>query len=196
LLTVTGSPADTQHVHTIDAAVGISKIVGSPADTQHVHTIDAPVGYVSVTGSPADTQHVHTIDAAAAGLVVDTGIQFRFDNTPFGGSHNITFSFRQMPDWIPVGDDAKINTHRADSGRAWRYPWYRKFTYDLRFDAVGTDFAATLGSIAEEGVEFLWYKDIDFGDVGTGTYIHSGEFETRPFAPDLVDFSFLIRDKS
>ncbi len=124
-----------------------------------------------------------------------TEVLYRFDNTPFGGSHDITFSSLQMPDWIPVGDDSKINTHRADSGRAWRYPWYRKYTYDLKFDAVGTVFAATIGSIARGGVEFLWYTDVNSDDVGTGTFVHVGEFETHPFAPNLVDFTVQIRDK-
>lgn len=119
---------------------------------------------------------------------------FRFDNTPFGGAHDITLNATQMPDWSPTNEEAHINSHRMDTGRMWQYAWYRKKEYQFRFTDVGTDLAATMGSIAGGGVNFLWYENVNTENSGTGTFVYAGEFEQLPVAPDLTDFRFTIRE--
>jgi len=99
-----------------------------------------------------------------------------------------------MPDWYPVGEDVRINSHRADSGRMWQYVWYRNKEYQFSFVNVGTNLAATMGSIAADGVDFLWYRDANNGSGAIGTCVYAGEFEQSPVAPNITDFRFTIRE--
>jgi len=86
-------------------------------------------------------------------------IVYRFDNTPFGGNQNVSLSEDEMPDYYPIGQDAKRNQIVSDSGRAWTYTWYRKELDSINFQGVGTALVATMGSIVSEDVAFLFYKD-------------------------------------
>jgi len=120
-------------------------------------------------------------------------IIYRFDNTPWGGNHNRTLTTDEMPNFFPIGEDVKQDVFFGDGGKTWKYDWYRKQVFELAFDAVGTAIAATMGSIAREGVWFRWYKDID-NDGGTGTMVFLGEWSYNQLAPDLVEFSFSMRE--
>ena len=58
-------------------------------------------------------------------------IRYRFDNTPWGGNHNVTLTLEEMPDWSPVGQEVRENQMRASGGRLWKYNWYRKEAYNI-----------------------------------------------------------------
>lgn len=120
-------------------------------------------------------------------------IRHRFDNTPFGGAQNVTLQPSEMPDWYANDQVVKENFHRGDNGKAWKYTWYRKDSYTVSFRGVATHLVATFGSIASEGVAFLFYKDTSVANSGTGTYVYSGgAFVDSPFAPNLTDFDFSV----
>ena len=123
-------------------------------------------------------------------------IRYRFRDDVFGGSQDVTLGLDEMPNFFPVDEDVRQNSHIGDSGRLWQYTWYRKITYDLQFESVGTAVAATFGSLVREGRKILWYQDIDAGtDGGTGTFTYTGAWRYEPFAPDLVNFSFKVREE-
>lgn len=122
-------------------------------------------------------------------------IIYRFRNDIFGGSWDITLTEDQMPNFFPIDEDVRQNSHIADTGKLWQYTWFRRKRYDMRFESVGTDVAATFGSMVGEEFLMLWYQDVNAGtDGGTGTISYTGAFRKEPFAPDLVNFAFNVRE--
>ena len=124
-----------------------------------------------------------------------SSILYRFRNDSFGGNQDITLPEDQMPNFFPIDEDVQQNSHISDSGKLWQYTWYRKFVFNMRFESVGTDLAATFGSLCREDRYILWYRDVNAGtDGATGTVTYTGAFKYEPFAPDLVNFSFNVRE--
>ena len=124
-------------------------------------------------------------------------LQFRFDNTPFGGNQDKTLDPVEMPDWSPEGEQVKENLLRGDSGKVWKYTWYRKQQRHYSFSGVATSLVGTFGSLASEGVEFLVYFDVndDSPQSGTGTYVFTGgAFGFTSLSPDVADFEFPIEE--
>ena len=124
---------------------------------------------------------------------------YRFVNTPFGGNQDITMTIDEMPDYFPYGQEVHVNTMRASAGKIWQYVWYKKLTANIPFRSVGSAVLGTMGSLASENVEFVWYQDINFPFVpGLGTRICAfvgGEFTYTPLTPTLYDFDFEIEDR-
>jgi hypothetical protein len=121
-------------------------------------------------------------------------IIYRFDNTPWGGSHNVTLTNEEMPDWSPVSEEVKETIMRGSGGKLWKYTWYRKGAFNISFKMVGTSILATMGSMARAGLSIRWYKDL-YNSGGTGTIVYiGGPFTYTPYSPKLHDFDFPVEE--
>ena len=121
--------------------------------------------------------------------------QYRFDNTPWGGNHNVELTLDEMPNWFPIDQEVKENLIRANGGKLWKYEWYRKEKETLQFEAVGSAIVATMGSIVAEGYQFRWFKDITTANTGTGTMVYTGgPFGYTPLSIVWNDFSFEMEE--
>ena len=122
-------------------------------------------------------------------------ILYRFRNDVFGGAHDITLTENDMPNFFPIGEDVRQNSHIADTGKLWQYTWFRRETYSMQFESVGTLISGSFGSMIRENYNILWYRDINAGAAGaTGTISHTGGWKYTPFAPNLVNFSLDVRE--
>lgn len=121
---------------------------------------------------------------------------YKFDNTPFGGSQSVELSTDEMPDYFQIGQESRVNTMRATGGKIWQYVWYKKMRSVIQFRSVGSAILATMGSIANENVQFLWYKDINTPNSGTHLCAFVGdEFAYTPLTPYQYDFDFEVEDR-
>ncbi len=119
---------------------------------------------------------------------------YRFDNTPWGGAHNVVLELQEMPEWFPVGQEKDQDVLRAKSGHLWSYTWYQKEASVINFRGVGTAILATMGSIARQSIAFRWFKDVTTPDSGTGTFMQVGPFEYTHLTPLLCDFYFTVEE--
>jgi hypothetical protein len=146
------------------------------------------------------TAGLSRIDAGIIGFngssapVVGSGpVQFRFDNTVFGGSQNFTVPLDEMPEYYPVGETIGQDVHISHIGKAWLYNWWRVPRHSMSFNAVGTDTAATLGSLVSEEYGFLFFDSVnDSTNGGTGTFLFDGPYRRRDYGPNMSEFSFNI----
>lgn len=122
-------------------------------------------------------------------------IVYRFDNTPWGGNHNVTLGLEEMPDFHP--DPVQLrdeSLQRANRGKIWNYVWWNKQSVSLPFRAVGTAITATMGSLVREAVNIRWYKDLNnAGGTGTMFYV-GGDFVPSPLTPEINDFNFEMEE--
>lgn len=124
-------------------------------------------------------------------------VQYVFRSDPFGGAINATLGLGEMPDFFTRNEIVSENFIRATRGKVWRYEWYRKHNFSLPFRAVGSAILATMGTLAREGYEFLWYDY--WKDASCGTYLmvfNGGEsgFTYTQLTPDLYDFDFPMEE--
>ena len=121
-------------------------------------------------------------------------IVYRFDNTPWGGNHNVTLKLAEMPDFHSEAQQESETLDRANRGKIWQYIWYRKEARVLPFRAVGSAVTATMGSLALEAVNIRWYKDLN-NSGGTGTMVYiGGPFDFTPLTPSINDFDFPMEE--
>ena len=119
--------------------------------------------------------------------------QYAFDNTVFGGLVNFAVPLEEMPDFHPVGEEIRQDFHTSHIGKAWHYDWFRRPVHRIVFNAIGTDTAATLGSLVDQDYAFLFYDYVsDYATAGTGTYIFVGPYRRFDYGPDMCEFDFTI----
>lgn len=121
--------------------------------------------------------------------------QYAFNNTVFGGLVNFAVPLEEMPDFYPVGQQVGQDIHTSHVGRAWQYDRWRKPVHRMTFRGIGTDTAATLGSIINQEYAFLFYDYVsNTATAGTGTYIFNGPYRRYDYGPDMCEFDFFITE--
>lgn len=121
--------------------------------------------------------------------------QYAFNNTAFGGLVNFAVPLEEMPDFYPVGQQVGQDIHTSHVGRAWQHDRWRKPVHRMTFRGIGTDTAATLGSIVNQEYAFLFYDYVsNTATAGTGTYIFNGPYRRYDYGPDMCEFDFFITE--